>query len=168
LEAETRGCHLALVQFPFWATCTSFLNLAWERSKESWHAAFTFEDDSNKTVGRLKEWGDTYGGVFSLKFGNSTVIVLFDRKAVHHLLDKKGVIYSERPQSYVPSLVTGGDSFAFMNSTPLWRAERKVAVHNLSVSMMGSEISDRNISLTASSSRKCWRKRSATFKMQST
>lgn len=59
--------------------------------------------------------------------------MLFDRKAVNNLLDKKGVIYSERPQSYVPSLVTGGDSFAFMNSTPLWRAERKVAVHNLSV-----------------------------------
>jgi hypothetical protein len=83
---------------------------------------------------RLKEWSQQYGGVFSLKFGPETVIVLFDRKAVYHLLDKKGNIYSERPRSYVPNLVTGGDSFAFMDSTPLWRSERKVAAHNLSVS----------------------------------
>ncbi|KAH0830804.1 hypothetical protein AYO21_10035 [Fonsecaea monophora] len=89
---------------------------------------------------KLKEWGETYGGIYSLKFGSGTVIVLFDRKAVHHLLDKKGVLYSERPQSYVPSLVTGGDSFAFMNSTPLWRAERKVAVHNLSPKMLEEKV----------------------------
>ncbi|KAI1613904.1 cytochrome P450 [Exophiala viscosa] len=89
---------------------------------------------------KLKEWGETYGGVFSLKFGGGTVIILFDRKAVHHLLDKKGVIYSERPESYVPNLVTGGDSFAFMNSTPLWRAERKVAVHNLSPKMLEDKV----------------------------
>ena len=82
---------------------------------------------------RLREWGEKYKGVYSLKFGNGTVIVLFDRQAINHLLDKKGVMYSERPHSFVPGLVTGGDSFAFMDSTPLWRAERKVAVHNLSV-----------------------------------
>jgi Cytochrome P450 len=86
----------------------------------------------------LKDWGEQYGGIYSLKFGPSTVIVLFDRKAVNHLLDKKGAIYSERPFSYVPSLVTGGDSLAFMNTTPLWRWERRVAVHNLSVKMCPS------------------------------
>lgn len=89
---------------------------------------------------KLKEWGEAYGGVYSLKFGTGTVIVLFDRKAINHLLDKKGIIYSERPQSYVPFLVTGGDSFAFMNSTPLWRAERKVAVHNLSPRMLEEKV----------------------------
>jgi hypothetical protein len=67
----------------------------------------------------LKEWGQQFGGIYSLKFGPGTAIVLFDRKAVHHLLDKKGTIYSERPHSYVPHLVTGSDSFAFMDSTPL-------------------------------------------------
>ncbi len=61
------------------------------------------------------------------------MIVLFDRKAVNHLLDKKGTIYSERPHQYVPGLVTGGDSFAFMDSNAVWRSERKVAAHNLSV-----------------------------------
>lgn len=61
------------------------------------------------------------------------MIVLFDRKAVHDLVDKKGVIYSERPPNHVADIVTHGDSFAFMNNTPLYREQRKVASHNLSV-----------------------------------
>ncbi|RVX75798.1 hypothetical protein B0A52_00154 [Exophiala mesophila] len=89
---------------------------------------------------KLREWGEKYKGVYSLKFGNGTVIVLFDRQAINHLLDKKGVMYSERPHSFVPGLVTGGDSFAFMDSTPLWRAERKVAVHNLSPKMLEEKV----------------------------
>jgi hypothetical protein len=67
---------------------------------------------------------------------SGNLIVLFDRKAVHDLLDKKGSIYSERPIDYVASIVTGGDSFAFMNNTTLWRSERKIASHNLSVSLV--------------------------------
>lgn len=70
-----------------------------------------------------------------MKIGPGNLIVLFDRKAVHDLLDKKGAIYSERPIDYVANIVTGGDSFAFMNNTPLWRSERKIAAHNLSVSV---------------------------------
>ena len=66
--------------------------------------------------------------------------MLYDRKAINNLLDKKGAIYSERPPSYVPGLVTGGDSFAFMNSTPLWRSERKVAVHNLSPTVLDKKV----------------------------
>jgi hypothetical protein len=66
--------------------------------------------------------------------GPATTIVLYDRKAVHDLLDKKGAIYSERHFDHVASIVTGGDSFAFMNNTPVWRSQRKVASHNLSVS----------------------------------
>ncbi|KIX97095.1 uncharacterized protein Z520_07209 [Fonsecaea multimorphosa CBS 102226] len=91
---------------------------------------------------KLKVWGEQYGGIYSLKFGPSTVIVLFDRKAVNHLLDKKGAIYSERPFNYVPKLVTGGDSLAFMNTTPLWRHERKVAVHNLSPRALEGQVGE--------------------------
>ncbi len=65
--------------------------------------------------------------------GPGTMIVLYDRKAVHDLVDKKGVIYSERPHSAVADIITHGDSFAFMDNTPLYRKERKIASHNLSV-----------------------------------
>lgn len=60
--------------------------------------------------------------------------MLYDRKAVHDLVDKKGVIYSERPDNAVAHIVTHGDSFAFMNNTPLYRLQRKITSHNLSVS----------------------------------
>ncbi|KAF5563769.1 NCP1-NADPH-cytochrome P450 reductase [Fusarium phyllophilum] len=68
---------------------------------------------------KFMQWGEQYGGIFSLKIASSTMIVLFDRKAVHDLVDKKGVIYSERPPNHVADIVTHGDSFAFMNNTPL-------------------------------------------------
>ncbi|POR38185.1 O-methylsterigmatocystin oxidoreductase [Tolypocladium paradoxum] len=78
------------------------------------------------------QWGEQFGGIFSLKLASSTMIVLYDRKAVHDLVDKKGVIYSERPPNHVADIVTHGDSFAFMNNTPLYREQRKIASHNLS------------------------------------
>lgn len=65
--------------------------------------------------------------------GSGTMIVLYDRKAIHDLVDKKGVIYSERPKSLVAEIITHGDSFAFMNNTPVYREQRKIASHNLSV-----------------------------------
>ncbi len=62
------------------------------------------------------------------------MIVLYDRKAVHDLVDKKGIIYSERPHSHVVDLVTQGENFAFIDNTPLYKEQRKIASHNLSVS----------------------------------
>lgn len=61
------------------------------------------------------------------------MIVLYDRKAVHDLIDKKGLIYSERPPNHVADIVTHGDSFAFMNYDNLYREQRKISSHNLSV-----------------------------------
>lgn len=84
-------------------------------------------------VHRIKVWGEEFKGIYSLKLGNNTMIVLYDRGAVHDLVDKKGIIYSERPKSAVADIVTHGDSFAFMDNTPLYRQMRKVSSHNLSV-----------------------------------
>ncbi|KAF7125412.1 hypothetical protein CNMCM5793_001590 [Aspergillus hiratsukae] len=99
---------------------------------------------------KFLEWGEKYGGVFSLKMGSGTMIVLFDRKAVHDLVDKKGVIYSERPKNHVADIVTHGDSFAFMDNTPRYREQRKIASHNLSPRILdehASGIQDAEISV---------------------
>ncbi|OJD28633.1 cytochrome p450 [Diplodia corticola] len=91
---------------------------------------------------KLKEWGDQYGPVYSIKVANDTMIVLNDRKAIHDLLDKKSAIYSDRPANYVADLVTNGDSIAFMNhSNPAWRAQRKIASHNLSPRNLDDKVS---------------------------
>jgi hypothetical protein len=83
---------------------------------------------------RFREWGKQYGGVFSLKFGPTNVIVLCDRKAVHDLVDKKGLNYADRPHSYVGHLITQGDHMVLSSNDPITREKRKVATHNLAVS----------------------------------
>jgi len=52
--------------------------------------------------------------IYSLVLGTRVVIVLSSDKTVRDLLDKKGNIYSSRPDSYIVDLVTGGLSFAMM------------------------------------------------------
>lgn len=59
---------------------------------------------------KFTEWAQTYGGMYSLKLGPGTMIVLTDRRLIKQLIDKKSSIYSNRPPSYVGNgLITGGD-----------------------------------------------------------
>ncbi|KAJ0413479.1 cytochrome P450 [Aspergillus carlsbadensis] len=81
---------------------------------------------------QIRDWGNQYGGVFSLKFGPNNVIVLCDRRAVHELVDKKGLLYADRPHSYIGELLTLGDHMVVSSGDPLTRLKRKVATHNLS------------------------------------
>jgi cytochrome P450 len=82
---------------------------------------------------RFRTWANEYGGVYSLKFGPKSVIVLCDRKAVHELVDKKGVLYSDRPHTYVGNLMTQGDHMVISSLDPVTREKRKVLTHNFSV-----------------------------------
>lgn len=87
---------------------------------------------------RFKEWGDQYGGIYSLKLANSNYIVLYGRKEVHDLIDKKGLLYAERPRNYVTDLVTHADSMVFTGHTESQKAKRKMATHHFSVSHISS------------------------------
>ena len=73
-----------------------------------------------------------------MKFGNKNVIVLCDKQAVHDLIDKKGLNYVDRPASYVGNLLTEGDHMVLSSYDPLTANKRKVATHNLSVSVVSS------------------------------
>jgi hypothetical protein len=95
--------------------------------------------DSNET--RFKDWSEEYGGVFSLKFGPRNVIVLCDKKAVHDLWDKKGLVYAERPRNYVADIITSGDSIVFASNTVETREKRRIATHNFSVGTVRSTFS---------------------------
>ncbi|KAH7204682.1 hypothetical protein DER44DRAFT_432069 [Fusarium oxysporum] len=75
---------------------------------------------------KFLQWGEQYGGIFSLKIASSTMTVLSDRKAVHDLVDKKGAIYSGLQPNDVANIVTHGDSFAFMNKYSLISRAEKV------------------------------------------
>lgn len=78
------------------------------------------------TFPRFTEWARTYGGMYSLKLGPGTMIVLTDKRLIKQLIDKKSSIYSNRPPSYVGNgLITGGDHLLVMDYGPVWRAFRK-------------------------------------------
>ena len=68
-----------------------------------------------------------------MKFGPKNVIVLCDRKAVHDLVDKKGLLYADRPFSYIGHMITQGDHMVISPNDPVTREKRKVATHNFSV-----------------------------------
>ncbi|KAL8689085.1 MAG: hypothetical protein Q9218_005165, partial [Villophora microphyllina] len=76
---------------------------------------------------KFTEWAQQYGGIFSLKLGSSTAVVITDRSLVKALIDKKSAIYSNRPASYVShDLITRSDHTLVMSQGDKWRKFRKL------------------------------------------
>ncbi|KAJ7359848.1 cytochrome P450 [Mycena albidolilacea] len=76
---------------------------------------------------KFTEWARKYGGLFSLKIGNDTVVVLTDVAAVKELLDKRSSTTADRPPSYVSQLVTDGLNMALASFTPTWKTQRRAS-----------------------------------------
>lgn len=78
----------------------------------------------------MTEWAKKYGGLFSLKRFNSTIIVINDWKYVKNLLDKRSAKYSHRPKSRVADMITGGHHILMMEYDETWRSIRKI-IHQI-------------------------------------
>ena len=77
------------------------------------------------------DWSKKYGGIFSLKLGPGTAVVLTDRKYVKQLIDKKSSIYSDRPHSFVShDLISGGDHVLISHYGKTWQTYRKL-IHSM-------------------------------------
>ncbi|TDZ19400.1 Cytochrome P450 monooxygenase patI [Colletotrichum orbiculare MAFF 240422] len=76
---------------------------------------------------QLKTWAEQYGSVYSLKVGQSTMVVLNDRRAVHELLVKQGAYYNDRPVDAQAAVAARHENTALMHEGPMRRAERKIA-----------------------------------------
>ncbi|EXJ75912.1 uncharacterized protein A1O5_00420 [Cladophialophora psammophila CBS 110553] len=84
---------------------------------------------------KFHEWSKQYGPVVGLKLGPQNVVVLNNYRSVKELLDKRGAIYSSRPDSYV------GNELLCPNETHIllvpygqgWRALRKAVQTLLNV-----------------------------------
>ncbi|KXH40283.1 cytochrome P450 2D18 [Colletotrichum salicis] len=76
---------------------------------------------------KFREWANQYGSIYSLKVGQSTMIVLNDRHAVHELLTSKGAYYNDRPIDQQYDLAMRQENTALMHDGPKWRAQRKIA-----------------------------------------
>ncbi|KAL4919676.1 cytochrome P450 [Aspergillus aurantiobrunneus] len=80
---------------------------------------------------KIREWGDQYGSVFSLKMASGTAVILLDRMAIHELPEKKGSIYSDRPRDHVASIIDSG-GLALWDKNIHWMSQRKVVSSALS------------------------------------
>ncbi|EXJ70408.1 uncharacterized protein A1O5_06476 [Cladophialophora psammophila CBS 110553] len=63
---------------------------------------------SEKTYLQFQKWAEEYGPVYSLMMGTKPTIVLSSDIAVKELLDKRGGIYSDRPDLYISQDVASG------------------------------------------------------------
>ncbi|KAJ6569170.1 cytochrome P450 [Mycena capillaripes] len=76
---------------------------------------------------KFTEWARKYGGLYSLKVGPDTLIVLTDVTAVRELLDRRSAVTADRPPLHVADRATGGLHMAFARSTKTWKTLRKAS-----------------------------------------
>ena len=98
---------------------------------------------------QFTKWARQYGGIYSLKLGTGTAVVLTDRRLVKELVDKKSSKYSERPKSYVANLISGGDHILLMDYGAQWRDTRKL----LHQSFMEKMVEENYVSLQEAEAR---------------
>ena len=58
---------------------------------------------------QFQQWAHDYGPVYSLMLGTKTTIVLSSDTSIKDLLDKRGDIYSSRPDLYLGQTLCSGD-----------------------------------------------------------
>ncbi|QKX58383.1 uncharacterized protein TRUGW13939_05505 [Talaromyces rugulosus] len=86
---------------------------------------------------KFTEWARKYGGIYSLKLGTATAVVVTDRRIIKELVDKKSAKYSNRPHSYVShDLMTSGDHLLVMQYGQQWRSFRKIIHQHFMESMV--------------------------------
>jgi hypothetical protein len=78
---------------------------------------------SEKRHIQFEKWAREYGPIYSLMLGNKVMIVLSSDVAIKELVDRRGVIYSSRPEAYIAQdILSGGLRILFMVSSD-YRAE---------------------------------------------
>lgn len=85
------------------------------------------EIEISLTPDRFSEWAKQYGGLFSLKIGPATAVVISSPAILKKLIDQRSNIYSARPPSYVShDLITKGDHLLIMTNNEKWKLFRKL------------------------------------------
>ncbi|KAH7131541.1 cytochrome P450 [Dactylonectria estremocensis] len=80
---------------------------------------------------QFQKWAKEYGPIYSLILGTKTFIVLSSETVVKELLDKKGSIYSDRPDMFIgQKIASGGLRLVLMKYGEEWRMIHRM-VHNI-------------------------------------
>ena len=75
---------------------------------------------------QFTKWSKQYGEIYTLKLGTGTAAVITSPRLIKELIDKKSSKYAERPNSYVATLIAGGDHILLMDYGQQWRDTRKL------------------------------------------
>ncbi|KAF7328683.1 putative cytochrome P450 [Mycena sanguinolenta] len=76
---------------------------------------------------KFTEWARKYGGIYSLKLGPGTALVLTDAAAVKELMDKRSGSTVDRPAMHVADRVAGGLNMVLSRYNESWRTLRRTA-----------------------------------------
>ncbi|KAF5343053.1 hypothetical protein D9758_011137 [Tetrapyrgos nigripes] len=77
---------------------------------------------------KFTEWGQQYGPIVGLNMAGQPMVILNTGKVCADLMDRRSVIYSDRPRFIMASeILTGGMLVGFANYGPVWRRLRKAA-----------------------------------------
>lgn len=80
---------------------------------------------------QFEKWAREYGPIYSLMLGTKVMIVLSSDVAIKDLIDKRGAIYSSRPEAYIAQdILSGGLRVLFMPNAGVWSTARKL-VHRI-------------------------------------
>ncbi|OBT80705.1 hypothetical protein VF21_00338 [Pseudogymnoascus sp. 05NY08] len=92
---------------------------------------------------KFKEWSDIYGPIMEVKMGKEKLIVLSNSETVKELLERRGQIYSSRPQTYMASEVLSDHLRPLlMPYGARWRRVRKF-IHQMTMPTKATEYQSR-------------------------
>ncbi|CAE7136164.1 unnamed protein product [Rhizoctonia solani] len=76
---------------------------------------------------KLTEWARKYGGIYSVKMGPGTVIVITDPAIAKDLMEKRSQLTADRPPNHMADRVAGGLNMVLSGYTENWRTLRRVS-----------------------------------------
>ncbi|KAH8878703.1 putative cytochrome P450 [Thozetella sp. PMI_491] len=77
---------------------------------------------------QFHKWRSQYGAILGLKFGPTNVVILNDRVDVEALFEKRGNIYSARPDNYIAQeIMCPNGLHLLLSSGAMWHTSRKAA-----------------------------------------
>ncbi|CAL1708008.1 unnamed protein product [Somion occarium] len=74
---------------------------------------------------QFSRWGKQFGGIFSLKIGSGTMVVISSPRIVKDYLDKRSASTSSRPHIRMVEMITDGLGFAMVPYGPVWKSLRR-------------------------------------------
>ncbi|KAK0229095.1 cytochrome P450 [Armillaria nabsnona] len=87
---------------------------------------------------KFTQWAKVYGGIYSLKVGSGTLIIITSPIVVKELMDGRSASTSDRPPHYMGTLITGGSNIVLKENSKVWRTLRK-AIHTMLASQASLE-----------------------------